>query len=222
MPETLTLTRPDDWHLHLRDGAALAAVLPHTARQFGRAIVMPNLRPPVTTTALALAYRERILAALPPGADFEPLMTLYLTDNTPPEEIRRAQGGRRGGGQALPGRRHHQQRRRRHRPAPLPRHAGSDAARGPAAAGARRGHRPRGRHLRPRGGLHRARDAAAAARLPGAEGRVRAHHDAGRGRLRGRQRRTAPPPRSPRTTCSTTATRCSPAACARTTTACRC
>jgi len=90
MPETLTLARPDDWHLHLRDGAALAAVLPHTARQFARAIVMPNLRPPVTTTALALAYRERILAALPPGLDFQPLMTLYLTDDTPPEEVRRA------------------------------------------------------------------------------------------------------------------------------------
>lgn len=90
---TLTLTRPDDWHLHLRDGTALAAVLPDTARQFARAIVMPNLRPPVTTTAQALAYRERILAARPadgPGADFEPLMTLYLTDNTPPDEMRRA------------------------------------------------------------------------------------------------------------------------------------
>jgi dihydroorotase len=90
---SLTLTRPDDWHLHLRDGAALAAVLPHTARQFGRAIVMPNLRPPVTTTAKALAYRERIVAALPAqgeGADFTPLMTLYLTDNTPPDEIKRA------------------------------------------------------------------------------------------------------------------------------------
>jgi dihydroorotase len=86
-PDTLTLTRPDDWHLHLRDGAALAAVLPATARQFGRAIVMPNLRPPVTTTAQALAYRKRILAALPEGSAFEPLMTLYLTDNTPPEEI---------------------------------------------------------------------------------------------------------------------------------------
>jgi dihydroorotase len=89
-PQTLTLTRPDDWHLHLRDGAAMAAVLPCTARQFGRAIVMPNLKPPVTTTALALAYRERILAALPAGADFEPLMTLYLTDRLPPDEIRRA------------------------------------------------------------------------------------------------------------------------------------
>ena len=83
----LTLTRPDDWHLHLRDGEALASVLPHTARQFARAIVMPNLKPPVTTVELASAYRERILAALPAGMAFEPLMTLYLTDNTPPQEI---------------------------------------------------------------------------------------------------------------------------------------
>jgi dihydroorotase len=89
-PFSLTLTRPDDWHLHVRDGAALAAVLPASARQFARAIVMPNLRPPVTTTAQALAYRERILAARPAGSDFEPLMTLYLTDNTAPDEIRRA------------------------------------------------------------------------------------------------------------------------------------
>jgi dihydroorotase len=87
---SLTLTRPDDWHLHLRDGAALAAVLPHSASQFARAIVMPNLKPPVTTAAQALAYRERILAALPAGVDFQPLMTLYLTDNLAPEEIRRA------------------------------------------------------------------------------------------------------------------------------------
>jgi len=89
-PSSLTLTRPDDWHLHLRDGATLAAVLPHSARQFARAIVMPNLKPPVTTTGQADAYRQRILAALPAGMAFEPLMTLYLTDNTPPEEIRRA------------------------------------------------------------------------------------------------------------------------------------
>jgi len=88
--DTLTITRPDDWHLHLRDGDALAAVLPHTARQFARAIVMPNLRPPVTTTAQAVAYRERILAALPRGAAFEPLMTLYLTENTAADEIRQA------------------------------------------------------------------------------------------------------------------------------------
>ena len=100
--QSLTFARPDDWHLHLRDGATMAAVLPHTARQFGRAIVMPNLKPPVTTVATAAAYRERILSALSaassaasapgsPGAlSFEPLMTLYLTDNTPADEIRRA------------------------------------------------------------------------------------------------------------------------------------
>jgi dihydroorotase len=87
---TLTLTRPDDAHLHLRDGAALASVLPHTARVFGRAVIMPNLGPPVTDTALAAAYRGRILHALPKGSHFEPLMTLYLTDNTSPEEIARA------------------------------------------------------------------------------------------------------------------------------------
>ncbi len=86
-PSTLTLPRPDDWHVHLRDGAALAAVVSATARVFGRAIVMPNLRPPVTTTALAREYRERIVAALPSGSRFEPLMTLYLTDNTAPAEI---------------------------------------------------------------------------------------------------------------------------------------
>ncbi len=85
--QTLTMTRPDDWHLHLRDSAALKAVLPDTAKQFARAIVMPNLRPPITTTALAIAYRQQILDALPTGLSFEPLMTLYLTDNTPPEEI---------------------------------------------------------------------------------------------------------------------------------------
>ena len=88
--EHLTLTRPDDWHIHLRDGAALATTVPHVAAQFGRAIIMPNLRPPVTTTEAALAYRERILAACPEGSTFEPLMTLYLTDATRPEEIRKA------------------------------------------------------------------------------------------------------------------------------------
>ena len=88
--QELTITRPDDWHLHLRDDAAMAAVLPDTARRFGRAIVMPNLRPPVITTELAAAYRERILAALPAGYAFQPLMTLYLTDRTPPAEIDRA------------------------------------------------------------------------------------------------------------------------------------
>jgi dihydroorotase len=90
MSGTLTLTRPDDWHLHLRDGAAMGSVLPATARQFARAVVMPNLKAPVTTTAQALAYRERIRVALPAGSDFTPLMTLYLTDATPPGEVRRA------------------------------------------------------------------------------------------------------------------------------------
>ena len=87
---TLTLTRPDDWHLHVRDGAALHTVVPHTAAQFGRAIIMPNLKPPVTTAEQAVAYRQRILAAVPQGMNFEPLMTLYLTDNLPPQEIKKA------------------------------------------------------------------------------------------------------------------------------------
>ncbi|MEC8251581.1 MAG: dihydroorotase [Planctomycetota bacterium] len=86
----IELTRPDDWHLHLRDGEVLADVVPHTARQFGRAVVMPNLKPPVTTVARAESYRERILAATPAAAEFAPLMTLYLTDQTPPSEIEAA------------------------------------------------------------------------------------------------------------------------------------
>jgi dihydroorotase len=90
MTQQITITRPDDWHLHVRDGEALKAVVPHTAAQFSRAIIMPNLRPPVTTAAQAVAYRERILSAVPAGVSFEPLMTLYLTDNLPPDEIKRA------------------------------------------------------------------------------------------------------------------------------------
>lgn len=92
MTKKITITRPDDWHLHLRDGAALQAVAADTAKQFGRAIVMPNLRPPVTTTALAVAYRESIMAALPKDANFEPLMVLYLTDVTTADEIHKAKG----------------------------------------------------------------------------------------------------------------------------------
>jgi dihydroorotase len=88
--DTLTISRPDDWHLHVRDGAALAAVVPATARQFARAVIMPNLRPPITSTAAALAYRDRIVAAVPPGLDFTPLMTLYLTDHLAVTEIPRA------------------------------------------------------------------------------------------------------------------------------------
>ena len=92
MTDELTLIRPDDWHLHVRDGAVLADVVPHSAERFGRAVIMPNLKPPVTTTEQALGYRERILAAVPAGLSFEPLMTVYLTDNTPPQEIARARG----------------------------------------------------------------------------------------------------------------------------------
>src|SRR6056297_3511475 len=87
MTQTLKITRPDDWHLHLRDGAMMRAVLPETARHFGRAIVMPNLVPPVVTGAEAAAYRDRILAALPDGMSFEPLMTLYLTEDTDPDDV---------------------------------------------------------------------------------------------------------------------------------------
>jgi len=90
MNTEITLTRPDDWHLHVRDGDALSAVVPHNASQFARAIIMPNLKPPVTTAEQALAYAQRIRQAVPAGLQFEPLMTLYLTDNLPPEEIVRA------------------------------------------------------------------------------------------------------------------------------------
>jgi dihydroorotase len=90
MTQQLNITRPDDWHVHLRDGDALKTVVPHTAAQFARAIVMPNLRPPVTTATQALAYKQRIQAAVPSGVQFEALMTLYLTDNLPPDEIKQA------------------------------------------------------------------------------------------------------------------------------------
>ncbi len=90
MMNEITITRPDDWHLHVRDGDALKTVVPHTAAQFGRAIIMPNLKPPVTTAAQALAYAQRIRAVVPQGVSFEPLMTLYLTDNLPADEIKRA------------------------------------------------------------------------------------------------------------------------------------
>ena len=91
MTDTLTITRPDDWHIHFRDGEAMASVLPDTARVFARAIAMPNLKPPVVTVADAAAYRERLLAAVPAGVAFQPLMTLYLTDNTRADEVARAQ-----------------------------------------------------------------------------------------------------------------------------------
>ncbi|HAC48056.1 MAG TPA: dihydroorotase, partial [Sulfitobacter sp.] len=90
MTQSFTIRRPDDWHLHLRDGDMLRAVLPHSARDFARAIIMPNLVPPVVTGTQAAAYRDRIMAALPEGADFTPLMTLYLTEDTDPDDVARA------------------------------------------------------------------------------------------------------------------------------------
>jgi dihydroorotase len=151
---TLTIRRPDDWHLHLRDGAMLKAVLPETARHFARAIIMPNLVPPVVTAADAAAYRDRILAALPAGMDFTPLMTLYLTETTDPEDVAAAAERARHGGEALPGRRHDQFRLGRARlrqgapvlermaeiGLPLCVHGEVTDA---------------DRHLRPRGGVHR-------------------------------------------------------------------
>lgn len=102
-PDELVITRPDDWHLHVRDGAGLQSVVPHTAATYGRAIIMPNLVPPVTTAAAAAAYRDRVAAAVPPAraSSFTPLMTCYLTDNTPPEEVHAAKEVRAGA--ALPG-----------------------------------------------------------------------------------------------------------------------
>ena len=149
--DTLTITRPDDWHLHVRDGAPLATVVPHTAAQFGRAIIMPNLRPPVTTAAQALDYKQRIRAAVPTGIAFEPLMTLYLTDNLPPDEIARAKNA---GVVAC-------------KLYPAGATTNSDAgvtdlrkihktleAMQQAAASAWRGHQQRHRPVRPRGGVH--------------------------------------------------------------------
>ncbi len=178
--DTITLRRPDDWHVHLRDGAMLAAVLPLTARQFARAIVMPNLVPPVTDVAAARAYRERILAALPAGAAFTPLMTCYLTDATDPEEV--ARGYEEGVFAAVK---------------LYPAHATTNSAYGrdryrPGHAGARthggdrhaavdpwRGDRPGGRCIRPRGGVHRPGARPVAAPATRIAHRARAHHHRG-------------------------------------------
>src|SRR5205814_2373314 len=117
MTTRITIRKPDDWHLHVRDSAMLKAVLPYTARNFGRAILMPNLIPPVRTTADAVAYRARVMSALPAGSTFKPLMTCYLTDDTDPDDVERGFGE---GGPA--GRRHHHALS--HDPHPH-RHAGS-------------------------------------------------------------------------------------------------
>ena len=136
--DELTITKPDDWHLHLRDGEHMRAVVADSARRFARAIVMPNLKPPVTTTALALAYRERILEALPGGAGFQPLMTLYLTDNTTRRRSNEPSASGCGvRSQVLSGRGDHQLGLRRDRRAPLRRDLAGDVGRRHAVAGAR-------------------------------------------------------------------------------------
>ena len=192
-PATLTIARPDDWHLHVRDGAMLAAVLPHTARQFGRAIIMPNLRPPVTTTAMAGAYRERILAALPKegaGAAFRAADDAlshrqHAARRNPPRARKRLRARR----EAVSGGRDDQFRRRRDRSGEVREDARSDAGKRHAAARAWRSDRSGDRPVRSREGVHRPRDDAAAPRFSGAEGGVRAHHDEGCRRLRARGER---------------------------------
>ena len=154
----ITLIRPDDWHLHLRDGDHMRAVLRDTVRRFGRAIVMPNLRPPVTTAAAAIDYKERILTALPAGAQFEPLMTLYLTDNTQARRNRASKSERwRVRGQVLPGGCDDQLGLRCERSRPLLRRTGSHVGAWDAVARARRGHGSGGGHLRSRAGVSGAR-----------------------------------------------------------------
>ena len=222
MADELTITRPDDWHLHVRDGAALAAVVPASARQFGRAIIMPNLKPPVTHRAggarLPRPHRRG-------GAGRR---VVRAADDAVPDrhagadEIRRAREAGIAARQALPGRRDDQQRCRRDRAAQDLRRARGDAAHRHAAAGPWRGHRSRRSTCSTASGLPRDPADPAAQRLSGAEDRDGAHHDARGGAVRRRGRRPRPRRRSPRTTCSTTATRSSSAASGRITTACRC
>ncbi len=187
---SITIRRPDDWHVHLRDGAMLAACAVHTARQFGRAIIMPNLVPPVTRVAEASAYRDRIRAAVPAERE------LRAADDLLPDRRRRSgradarQGrGRVGRGQALSGACHHQLRARRDLDGPRRARAGGHGEGRHAAAGPWRGDRSRGRHLRPRGGVP-GQGAGAAAEAPcGPEDRAGAHHDPrGRGLRRGQSR----------------------------------
>ena len=160
---SITIRRPDDWHVHLRDGAMLKAVLPFTAAQFARGIIMPNLVPPVTTVAAAAAYRERILAARPAGSDFQPLMTCYLTDNTSPDEIEKGFAEKRlGRGQTLSGRCDHQRPSRRDRYPRTCSGAGTHGEDRHAGADPWRGDRSGRRYFRPRGRLHGAHAAAAA------------------------------------------------------------
>ena len=222
MPDMLTITRPDDWHVHLRDGDPMRSVVGATARIFGRAVLMPNLDPPITTVAAAAAYRDRVVAALPAGSRFTPLLTLYLTDNTSPAEIERARAagfiigvkyypagattnsasGVTDAGARLSGARRNGKART-------------------AAAGARRGHRPRRRRVRPRTRLRRTGSArASCATSP----RSSSWSSTSR---RARPPSSSPPHRrmsarrSRRSICCGRAMRCSRAGCGRMPTACR-
>ena len=188
--DSLTIVRPDDWHLHLRDGAAMASVLPHSARQFARAIVMPNLKPPITTTQQASDYQRRIKAALPDGSMFEPLMTLYLTDTSSASEIRRA----RESGVV-------------HAVKLYPAGATTNSESGvtdlrrcaPALEEMQRvgmpllihgeDHSTADRCIRPGASFHRRSAGSTSSRIPGSENCVRAHHNKGRGQLRSRRTR---------------------------------
>ncbi len=173
---TLTLGRPDDWHLHLRDGAALRAVLPHTAARFARAIVMPNLKPPVTTTAMAAQYRAASSTALPAGAAFEPLMTLYLTDRTPLEEVDRARdSGIVHGFKLYPAGATTHSDAGVTDIAQTRRSAGADGAVRHGAAGARRSDARSGGCVRARGALHR-RGARAAGHPPSGPAQIVFEH----------------------------------------------
>ncbi len=168
--DSVRIRRPDDWHIHLRDGAMLRAVLPFTAAQFARGIVMPNLVPPVTTVDAATAYRSRIVAARPVGSDFEPLMTCYLTDMTSAEEIERGSfGGRVDRGKALSGRRNDQCASWRQGHQGAASGAGAYGAHRHAGPDSRRGHRPRRRYIRSRGCFHGADPVAPVATVSGAE-----------------------------------------------------
>src|SRR5262245_46940403 len=155
MSTRITIRKPDDWHLHVRDDAMLKAVLPFTAKHFGRAILMPNLVPPVVTTNDAVAYRGRVMAALPKGSTFKPLMTCYLTDDTDRRRTR-LQGGCIHRGEALPRPRHHLFGRGRYGPSQDHAGVGADGKDRHAVPDARRGRRTRGGYLRPRSHVHRA------------------------------------------------------------------
>ena len=198
MTTRITIRKPDDWHLHVRDGAMLKAVLPFTARNFGRAILMPNLVPPVVTTADAAAYRERALAARPPGSTFTPLMTCYLRDDTDPDDVER--GFRDGvftGVKLYPAHATTNSAAGRDGPQEGLSRAGAHAKDRHAVSDAWRGGGPRCRHFRSREGVHRAQADPADQNVPGPADDPGASLLQGRRRFRAQRqcRRSAAPSR---------------------------